>query len=91
MYNIIEAEKNIVTVLLYFITERTVSVTVPSDDYLDIIKPDSMITAYMKGTVKETGRSYAHIDNISVLKPSLMISVSLYINRNISVQFLGVY
>lgn len=62
--------------VFYCITDKTSSLTVTSEDYVDILNMDASVTIYMKGTVKETGRSYADIDNLSVIKPDLMVSVS---------------
>ena len=47
------------------------------DAYQKYLKPDSMVTIYMKGTVRETKKSYAKIDTISMRKPALEIHVSI--------------
>ncbi|ELT93168.1 hypothetical protein CAPTEDRAFT_156823 [Capitella teleta] len=43
--------------------------------YQKFLKPDSMVTIYLKGNVKETKKSYAKIDTIRMLKPKLTIKV----------------
>ena len=63
-------------ILTLVLSEVTKEVHVAHDDYDDYLKPESMIQAYLRGTVIETKRSYAHIESFALTKPSIKIEVS---------------
>lgn len=54
---------------------KTVSLPVTGSDYIQVLKPDSIVTVYLKGTVVDTGLSYAHIDKIAITNPEILVSV----------------
>ena len=45
------------------------------EEYKAFIKPEATIQVYLKGTVKETKKSYAHNETLSLTKPSLKMEV----------------
>ena len=57
------------------LSEREETVHVTYDDYKSFIKPEAAIQIYLKGTVKETKKSYAHNETFSFTKPSLKLEV----------------
>ena len=58
--------------------EREEIVHVTDEDYKAFIKPEATIQVYLKGTVKETKKSYAHSETLSLTKPSLKMEVRKY-------------
>ena len=60
------------------------------DAYQKYLKPDSLLTVYLKGTVQETGLSYAKIDTISMRRPSLTVKVGYRKGSNTSPGFYSV-
>ena len=61
--------------LMFSLTEKTITMAVKHDDYVSYLKPESMLTVYLKGTVKETKKAYAKIDTIGIKKPELLLMV----------------
>ena len=59
-----------------FLSEVEEVIPVAHENYESQLKPDSMVTVYLKGTVQDTKRSYAHIDTFGLLKPNLTVQVS---------------
>ena len=59
----------------YFHTEREESIHVSYDEYKKYIKPEACIQIYLKGSVKETRKSYAHYETLALTKPSLKLEV----------------
>ena len=47
------------------------------NDYKHLIKPESMVKIYLKGTVLDTNKSYARQDTFTFSKPPLEIQVYL--------------
>ena len=43
--------------------------------YAAVMKAESVVTVYLKGTVAETKKSHAHIDSFPMAKPGLEIEV----------------
>ena len=48
-------------------------------EYIGFIKPEATIQVFLKGTVKETKKSYAHNETFSLVKPSLKVEVIIFI------------
>jgi hypothetical protein len=57
------------------ISGKKFDLPITHDAYQKYLKPDSMVTIYLKGSVKETKKSYAKIDTIRMLKPHLNLKV----------------
>lgn len=58
-----------------YLVEREEIVHVSDEEYKAFIKPEATIQVYLKGTVKETKKSYAHNETLSLTKPSLKMEV----------------
>ena len=58
-----------------YLVEREEIVHVSEEEYKAFIKPEATIQVYLKGTVKETKKSYAHSETLSLTKPSLKMEV----------------
>ena len=43
---------------------------------MDYIKPDSVVKVFLRGRVKDTGRSYAVVDTFQLVKPDLTVKVA---------------
>ena len=64
--------------LLYcLIVDRELLLHVVPEDYMHLIKPESMVKVYLKGTVLDNNRSYARQDTFTFTKPTLEIQVNL--------------
>ena len=61
----------------YFVSPavRQCPLHVTADGYEAYMKPDSIVTIYLKGYVVDTKRSYAHVESFQVAKPGLEIEV----------------
>ncbi len=55
--------------------EKTCELEITADMYEAYLKPDSMVTIYMKGHVEETKKAYAQIKSFHVSKPQLTLQV----------------
>ena len=62
-------------ILMLPLTEGEIEFPVISHDYAGVLKPESMVTVYLKGTVSETGRTYAHVESFHIKRPGLSIQV----------------
>ena len=71
-----KADLKILSHNLYFtVIEESLSLPVNYSDLEGILIPDAVVTVYLKGTVKETKRSYAHVESFKLTKPSLDVKV----------------
>ena len=61
---------------IFLYTEYEKVIKVSYEEYRDYIKAEASIQVYLRGTVKETKRSYAHCETFSLTKPPLKLSVS---------------
>ena len=71
--------------MLFAVLEREETVHITYEEYKSIIKPEATIQVYLKGTVKETKKSYAHNETFSFTKPTLKLKVIKCANRAITI------
>ena len=48
---------------------------IPHDDYEHVLKPEASVQVYLRGTVVDTKRSYAHLESFSFSKPPITLKV----------------
>lgn len=61
----------------FCLAEREEVLTVSHEEYMKFVKPDPSIQVYLKGSVKETKKSYAHYETFAFTKPPLQLEVCL--------------
>ena len=66
----------VLTIYEFFVlSEKTRSLPVPASAYSGLLRPESLVSVFLKGTVKESGRAWAKTDVIAVRKPELVLMV----------------